>query len=64
MPIVNKGDDSKEIMKVVDNVYVALKNAKVRAHVDDRDNYNPGFKFNHWELRGVPIRIEVGKKDV
>lgn len=32
-------------------------------HLDDRDTYNPGFKYNHWELRGVPIRIEYGKKD-
>jgi prolyl-tRNA synthetase len=33
-------------------------------YLDDRDNYKPGFKYNHWELRGVPIRIEVGKKDI
>lgn len=33
-------------------------------HVDLRDNYNPGWKYNHWELKGVPIRIEIGPKDV
>jgi prolyl-tRNA synthetase len=32
--------------------------------VDDRDEYSPGWKFNEWELRGVPLRIEVGPKDV
>ena len=29
-----------------------------------RDSYNPGWKFNHWELKGVPIRLEIGPKDV
>lgn len=33
-------------------------------HLDDRENYNPGFKYSHWELRGVPLRIELGKKDL
>ncbi|WFD43743.1 proline--tRNA ligase [Malassezia psittaci] len=36
----------------------------VRAHADLRDNYNPGFKFNDWELRGVPLRLEIGPKDL
>lgn len=35
----------------------------MRAFCDDRENYNPGWKFNHWELKGTPIRIELGKKD-
>lgn len=41
-----------------------LTKADVRAHADLRDNYNPGFKFNDWELRGVPIRLEIGPKDL
>jgi len=32
--------------------------------VDDRDQYQPGFKFNEWELRGVPVRVELGPKDL
>ena len=64
VPILNKGDDAQALTKTIDDVYAGLKKAGVRVHVDDRDNYNPGFKFNHWELRGVPIRIEVGKKDM
>ncbi len=36
----------------------------VRVHVDDRDNYTPGWKFNDWELKGVPLRIEIGPKDI
>ncbi|CAH3119198.1 unnamed protein product [Porites lobata] len=41
-----------------------LKDAGIRAKGDYRDNYSPGWKFNHWELKGVPIRLEVGPRDV
>ncbi|OMJ24411.1 putative proline-tRNA ligase [Smittium culicis] len=41
-----------------------LLNAGIRAEADLRDNYTPGFKYNHWELRGVPIRLEIGPKDL
>ena len=36
----------------------------VRVKLDDRDNYSPGFKFNDWEMRGVPVRIEIGPRDI
>ncbi len=41
-----------------------LKSAGVRVFGDYRDNYSPGWKFNHWELKGVPLRIELGPKDL
>uniref|UniRef100_A0A3P9NA26 Bifunctional glutamate/proline--tRNA ligase n=2 Tax=Poecilia reticulata TaxID=8081 RepID=A0A3P9NA26_POERE len=41
-----------------------LLDAGVRVKSDTRDNYSPGWKFNHWELKGVPIRLEVGPKDL
>jgi len=41
-----------------------LKSSGLRVEVDDRDNYKPGFKYNYWELRGVPIRIEYGGRDI
>lgn len=41
-----------------------LQKAGIRAKADLRDNYNPGYKFNDWELRGVPIRVEIGPKDL
>ena len=41
-----------------------LKAAGVRVKWDDRENYNPGWKYNFWELKGVPMRLEVGPKDV
>ena len=33
-------------------------------HVDDRDGFTPGFKYHHWELKGVPLRLEVGPRDL
>uniref|UniRef100_A0A3P9MIB6 Bifunctional glutamate/proline--tRNA ligase n=1 Tax=Oryzias latipes TaxID=8090 RepID=A0A3P9MIB6_ORYLA len=41
-----------------------LLDAGVRVKSDFRDNYSPGWKFNHWELKGVPVRLEVGPKDM
>ena len=39
-------------------------NKKFRTKVDLRDNYTPGFKFNDWEMRGVPVRVEMGPRDI
>lgn len=41
-----------------------LLDAGIRCENDSRDNYSPGWKFNHWELKGVPVRVEVGPKDI
>jgi len=41
-----------------------LSKAGVRVEVDDRENYNPGWKYANWELKGVPLRLEVGPKDM
>lgn len=42
----------------------SLKAAGVRSKLDNRDNYTPGWKYNHWELKGVPMRIEFGARDL
>lgn len=42
----------------------ALIGESVRVKGDYRDNYSPGWKYNHWELKGVPIRVEIGPKDI
>jgi prolyl-tRNA synthetase len=49
-------------MPVVDRVKQELEAFRVK--VDDRTEVTPGFKFNDWEMRGVPVRIEIGPKDV
>ncbi|VDK71422.1 unnamed protein product [Onchocerca ochengi] len=48
---------TKEVMKI-------LQNSNIRTDTDLRENYSPGWKFNHWELKGVPIRLEIGPKDI
>jgi len=63
VPIVYKEDDPASINNKLEEIYKQFKEAGVRTFYDDRDNYNPGWKFNHWEVKGVPIRIELGKKD-
>lgn len=45
-------------------LYQRLKGAGIRVHLDDRDTQSPGWKFNEWELKGVPIRLEIGPKDI
>lgn len=52
------------LQKSCSELEVTLKVGGVRAESDYRDNYSPGWKFNHWELKGVPIRIELGPKDM
>ncbi|KNE62363.1 proline-tRNA ligase [Allomyces macrogynus ATCC 38327] len=52
------------IAAYTNQVVATLKKAGIRAKADTRDNYSPGYKFNHWEMRGVPLRIEVGPKDM
>ena len=39
-------------------------NEKYRSHIDLRDNYSPGYKFNDWEMRGIPVRVEIGPRDI
>ncbi|HKN99474.1 MAG TPA: proline--tRNA ligase [Pseudonocardiaceae bacterium] len=41
-----------------------LREARLRVHVDDRPTLSPGFKFNDWEMRGVPVRLELGPRDL
>ncbi|MGI6214413.1 MAG: proline--tRNA ligase [Christensenellales bacterium] len=45
-------------------VYDTLKKAGIRVKLDDRDYVSPGWKFNEWELKGVPLRIEIGPRDI
>ena len=52
------------VEKAADHIYTLLKKKGVRVHLDDRIVYTPGWKYNHWELKGVPIRIQIGPKDV
>ena len=52
------------VMEKCDEVYQELKNAGFRVKLDDRDTLSPGYKFNDWELKGVPVRLEIGPRDI
>ncbi|KAM4041725.1 bifunctional glutamate/proline--tRNA ligase isoform 4-T4 [Anomaloglossus baeobatrachus] len=57
-------DDRDALLQKCSQYFKRLLNVNVRARTDLRDNYSPGWKFNHWELKGVPIRLEVGPRDM
>ena len=52
------------VMEKVDEIYASLKSMGIKVEVDDRDGYSPGWKFNEWEMKGVPVRLEIGPKDI
>ncbi|MBA3745386.1 proline--tRNA ligase [Sporichthya sp.] len=64
IPVMRKGEATPEVTAAVDALFAELKAAGVRAHVDDRPQVSQGFKFNDWEMRGVPLRIAVGPRDL
>ncbi|XP_040286384.1 bifunctional glutamate/proline--tRNA ligase isoform X2 [Bufo bufo] len=57
-------EDREALLQKCNQYLQRLLNVNVRARTDLRDNYSPGWKFNHWELKGVPIRLEVGPRDM
>ena len=62
--IFYKEADREKILSKAKEVFDALSAKKIRAFIDDREHYTPGWKFNEWEMRGVPLRIEIGPRDV
>ncbi len=61
VPIFSEKDKEK-VLKVAEKVYKELK--EFNPIFDNREDYTPGWKFNEWELKGIPIRVEIGPKDV
>ena len=64
VPIYKNDDEKSKVLAAVERINKALIAAGVRTKVDLRDHLTPGFKFNDWELRGVPVRMEIGPRDV
>ena len=52
------------VLDKANELYSSLKNQGIRIKLDDRDQYSPGYKFNDWEMRGIPVRIEMGPRDI
>ena len=64
VPILSKNLPAAEANPYCEAIMKDLVDNDIRCKYDDRDMYNPGWKYNHWEQKGVPIRIEVGPKDI
>jgi prolyl-tRNA synthetase len=63
IPVYKNEDEHSQVLDVLLKLVRELRAAGVRVHVDDREE-TPGFKYNDWEMRGVPIRLEIGPKDL
>ena len=64
VPIYRGEEQMKEVLKVAEKIKSELINNNIRVKFDNRDNFKPGFKFNEYELKGVPLRIAIGPKDI
>ena len=61
---IGRGEQAAEVAAAATVLAQRLAAGGIRAHVDDRPQLSPGFKFNEWELRGAPIRLELGPRDL
>ena len=57
-------EKDKSVLKKANEIKEKLQRAGYSIELDDREEYTPGWKFNHWELKGVPVRIEIGPRDI
>jgi prolyl-tRNA synthetase len=64
VPIWRKADEGEKVLAAARTAFEELEKAGIRARLDLREGVTPGFKFNDWEMRGVPVRIEIGPRDV
>ncbi|MDH3203170.1 MAG: proline--tRNA ligase [Nitrosopumilus sp.] len=64
IPIYKNNEGKEKVLSKVQEIKETLESADIRVNVDDRSELSPGYKFNDWELKGVPLRIEIGPKDI
>lgn len=64
VPIYKSDDERGRVLETCQRIKQELIDANLRVHLDLRENLQPGFKFNDWEMRGVPVRLELGPKDI
>jgi prolyl-tRNA synthetase len=58
------GEEQRAVIAKAHELKEMLQKSGIRVKVDDRDEYTPGWKFSEWELRGVPLRLEIGPRDL
>jgi prolyl-tRNA synthetase len=59
-----RDDTRDQVLAAAGDLTAAIEKTGVRVKLDDRETVSPGFKFNEWEMKGVPLRLEIGPKDV
>jgi prolyl-tRNA synthetase len=64
VPIFKTDDEKALVFKTAKELKTRLIQANLRVALDEREGFSPGWKFNDWEMRGVPLRVELGPKDV
>jgi prolyl-tRNA synthetase len=64
VPIFKTDEEKAAVLPNAQKLRAELVNAGIRVKMDEREGASPGFKFNDWEMRGVPLRLELGPKDV
>lgn len=64
IPVPYKDADTQGIFDACAATVDTLSAVGIRAKADLRDNYSPGWKYSNWEMKGVPLRIEIGPKDL
>ncbi|MBZ5696969.1 MAG: proline--tRNA ligase [Acidobacteriia bacterium] len=64
VPIFKTGEEKALVFETANKIREQLVKADIRVKMDEREGQSPGFKFNDWEMRGVPLRMEIGPKDV
>jgi prolyl-tRNA synthetase len=64
VPIFKTDEEKTAVMDAARKLKAELVKADVRVTLDEREGFSPGWKFNDWEMRGVPLRVELGPKDV
>jgi prolyl-tRNA synthetase len=64
VPIYRKDTDREAVLDTVNRIRTELEVAGVRVHVDAREEYRPGWKYNEYEMKGVPVRLVIGPRDV
>jgi prolyl-tRNA synthetase len=64
VPIWRSDDQRGDVLGAAVGIRDRLSAEGIRVHLDDREGLTPGFKFNDWEMRGVPLRVEIGPRDV
>src|SRR3981189_2328222 len=64
VPIFKTGEEKATVLEAAHKLKTELGKANIRVTLDEREGQSPGWKFNDWEMRGVPLRVELGPKDV